>query len=268
MEDHPLAPPEPGSPALGLFLDHFGLREAARGPRTIEEVARAFARIPYENLTKVLKRARAGSAEEARRWPREVISDHVALGAGGTCFSLTAALLHVLRALGWKAEPLLADRPYGRNTHCAVLVWEEGAPRLLDPGFLICRPIAVGSPEPMEVETAFNRVALSPRDGGERLDLDTVQEGKRVHRISFKLAPADPGEFLRAWDDSFGWEMMRSPLLTRVRGGSQVYLHGKAARPVPGGLLHRGGGPRGPAGTDRPGVRDRWEPGRGGPKSL
>ena len=42
--------------------------------------------------------------------------------------------------------------------------------------------------------------------------------------MTFKTATVDAGEFLKAWDASFGWEMMRYPVLTRVRGQEQLYL--------------------------------------------
>src|SRR5204863_234100 len=66
---------------------------------------------------KIIKDAEAGGVEEARRTPAEVLADHHALGAGGTCFALTATMLHLVRALGFPAEPILADRRYGADTH-------------------------------------------------------------------------------------------------------------------------------------------------------
>jgi hypothetical protein len=34
----------------------------------------------------------------------------------------------------------------------------------------------------------------------------------------------DTGDFLKVWDSSFGWDMMRYPVLTQVRGKEQYYL--------------------------------------------
>jgi hypothetical protein len=42
--------------------------------------------------------------------------------------------------------------------------------------------------------------------------------------LTFKLDPVDPGEFLRAWDASFGWDMMTYPVLTRADASGQLYL--------------------------------------------
>jgi len=227
MLENPLAPPGQDSQALGLFLRHFGLASERTAPhaKLLGAVARAFSRLPYENLTKIIKHAREKSPERSRRGPLEVVREHIARGAGGTCFSLTAAFLHLVRALGFEAEPILADRRYGANTHCALVVWLDGAPHLLDPGYLIVEPIPLGGGGETRLRTAFNELALVPRLG-DAVDLHTVERGRCTHRLTFKAAPADPGEFLRAWDASFSWDMMRYPLLTRVVGESHVYLQG------------------------------------------
>jgi arylamine N-acetyltransferase len=208
---------------LRRFLEHFRIDPALPAEALLEKVTGAFAALPYENLTKILRLEAAGSPERARRGPAEVIEDHVCHGTGGTCFSLTVALLHLVRALGWRAEPILADRHYGENTHCALLVWVSSEPRLVDPGFLLHRPVAFGSKDPVSVTTPFNEIALSPREGG-KLDLFTVEGRSRSLRLTFHASPADPSELLRAWDASFSWDMMRYPLLTRVREGKHIYL--------------------------------------------
>jgi arylamine N-acetyltransferase len=172
--------------ALHLFLRHFGLAADAPPEVLLRRVTSAFAQLPYENLTKILKEASTGSREAARRSPVEVISDHVQLGTGGTCFSLTATLLHLLRELGWQAEPIIADRPYGSDSHCALLVWIEGQPHLVDPGYLITEPIPLPHHQPRRIATSFQDVLLAPQPGGGKLLLQTVQQGQTVPRITFK----------------------------------------------------------------------------------
>lgn len=220
--------PQRDSPALRYFLEQFKLTPASEPRTLLSQVARAFASIPYENLTKIVKRDVEGSARSALRSPAEVLQDHVATGAGGTCFSLTATLLHLVRALGFEADVLLADRAYGANTHCALRVLLEGEPHLLDPGFLIVEPLLLVDAGQTRVETSFNELLFTPRDGGARLDLETVDGNRRVKRLTFKTDPADQLEISKAWEASFDWDMMRYPLLTRVReqDGAQVYLQG------------------------------------------
>jgi arylamine N-acetyltransferase len=222
--ENPLIAPGDGR-LLDRFLRHFRLEPGLPPAELLRSAVAAFARLPYENLTKIIKHRELPRAEDARRHPDEVLNDHIAYGAGGTCFALTATLLNLVRALRWQAEPLLADRRYGANTHCALLVRIDGRPHLVDPGYLIVDPIPLDIDAPREIHTAFNDLILTPRDGG-RIDLATRNRGQTTYRLTFKTSPAEPGEFLRAWDASFDWEMMRYPVLSRVAGPRQLYLQG------------------------------------------
>ena len=211
---------------LREFLEHFGITESGPPRRVLDSVVTAFALFPYENITKIIKRAEAGSDEKARRYPGEVVRNHIDWGSGGTCFSLTATLAHLVRSLGWKADYILADRRYGQNTHCALLVWINEVPHILDPGFLIINPIPIPDRDEQEVKTAFNRLILTPEENQSRVELSTVRRDVKTYRLTYKTSPVDEGEFLKAWDDSFGWEMMRYPLLTQTAASGQLYLNG------------------------------------------
>jgi arylamine N-acetyltransferase len=221
---NPLEPPSADSPVLRTYLRAFSIDRESAPVEVLSRVATAFARLPYENLTKILKLSQAGKVIEARRGPREVIQDHLRLGTGGTCFSLTAALLHLVRALGWTAEPILADRRYGADTHCAFLVWIDGMPHLVDPGYLLVRPVPLPTAEELRIATPFNEVILTPRGGGQTVELRTRQQGQETYRLTFKAEPADFAAFLHAWDASFEWDMMHYPVVTRIADGRQLYL--------------------------------------------
>ena len=211
---------------LSAFLEHFGLPCETQADGLLRRLARRFAELPYENLTKIIRDAQCADVIQARRSPSDVVADFIALGTGGTCFSLTATLLHLVRSLGWRAEPILADRSYGQDTHCALLVWIDNRPHLLDPGYLIVDPIPMEMTGERTITTAFNQLTLAPREQSEKIDLFTSQQGNSTYRLTFKTQPVDAREFLRAWDASFDWDMMRYPLLTRTCGNRQLYLRG------------------------------------------
>jgi arylamine N-acetyltransferase len=218
------------SSTLKSFLTHFAIAsptnasDAAR-LATLCQVVRAFSRLPYENLTKIIKFDTCPNPQQARRSPQEILADHKSFGAGGTCFSLTVLLLLLVRSLGFRAEPLLADRHYGQDTHSALIVWLGERPHLLDPGYLILEPLALDNTDSRRLRTAFNELLLIPQGDGQ-LQLHTIQGGRETYRLTFKTQPADAGVFLKAWDASFGWDMMRYPLLTRVADRRQLYLQG------------------------------------------
>lgn len=229
LSDHsqinPLAAPNDGQ-WLERFRTHFHLDPTPDPVASLESIATAFARLPYENLTKIIKQADTARAAEARRTPPEVLAHYFRWQTGGTCFSLTATLLYLVRTIGLRAEPILADRRYGANTHCALVVWIDRVPHLLDPGYLIVKPIALTISIARQVRTPFNTLELTPIPQTDRLELRTIDKGQSKYRLTFKTTPVDAGEFLRAWDESFDWEMMQYPVLTTVRNGAQLYLQG------------------------------------------
>ena len=139
------------------FFGRFGVSCECCPALVLRRVTEAFNRVPYENLTKILKADSVLSAASAMRCPDEVIGDFLRWGTGGTCFSLTAALIALLDVAGIDAWPILADRHYGVDTHCGILIAPQGANMLLlDPGYLLFAPIPVPLDFPAFIETGFN----------------------------------------------------------------------------------------------------------------
>lgn len=218
----PLDPPKAGALLLGEFCSLFGLGLSGEPAADLAAVAAAFARLPYENLSKILRHADAGGA--SHRSPHVVLADFKRFGTGGTCFALAAALLHLVRSLGLRAEPILADRSYGPNTHCALVVWLDGLPHLVDPGYLIADPVPIDLRASRRIAGPFNDILLTP-DATGRIHLATAASGApAVRRLAYHAEPAAPEEFMAAWDASFDWDMMHYPLLSRVVAGEQIYL--------------------------------------------
>jgi arylamine N-acetyltransferase len=214
-----------GPAVLIEFLDRAGLSRSPQGElreQNLSGLAEAFSHLPYENLTKIIRANEMDNLDQARRSPAEVVQDHWRYGTGGTCFSLTWTLLTMVRAMGWQAQPILADRRYGPDTHCALMMEIDGRPHLLDPGYLLVHPIPLPEEEAI-VPTSFNRIILTPQGEG-KMALATLDESKSIHRLTYKTEPIDDGQFIRAWDASFGWEMMSYPVLSRVVEGRQLYL--------------------------------------------
>lgn len=191
----------------------------------VAAVCTTFAKLPYENLTKIIKRDSVIGTSSARRLPDEVIADYLAYRTGGTCFSLTAALIAVFRHFGVESYPILADRRYGPDTHCAALVMVEGKPYLIDLGYLIYEPVLLPEREMVVVEKRFNRIELVP-EGEKRIALYTWSGASKRYRLTYKVEPVDAATFSSAWERSFGWEMMTYPVLTRMTATEHYYLQG------------------------------------------
>jgi hypothetical protein len=212
---------------LSRFCAAFGIGPAQHRDLLIQQVAAAFKNMPFENLTKILKADTVISAASAMRYPDELLGDFLKWGTGGTCFSLTASVVAVFDSLGIEAYPVLADRHYGPNTHCGLMIVQPGGEVLiLDPGYLLFAPVQIPKEQPAFFDTGFNRIELRPVNGGTRLELYTSVKGNRKLRLTFKLEPVSDAAFGKAWEQSFAFEMMTYPVLTRTVNGCHQYLQG------------------------------------------
>lgn len=191
----------------------------------ISQIAAAFANIPYENLTKIIKADGLLNPSSAIRHPAELLHDHLLWGTGGTCFSLTAACVALCNARGIEAHPILADRCYGPDTHCGLVIFNEQDVLLLDPGYLLFTPTKMPTVEPVTVVTGYNTIELTPVSRC-RVELSTIVKGNRKQRLTYKTSPVDAETFYRAWISSFAWEMMTYPVLTRCTAQQHIYLQG------------------------------------------
>jgi hypothetical protein len=212
---------------LARFLSRFQINPQSHRDNLINSVSSAFKLIPFENLTKIIKADSVISATSAMRHPDEFLGDFLKWGTGGTCFSLTASVVAVFDSLGIEAYPVLADRHYGPNTHCGLMIVQPGGEVLiLDPGYLLFAPVQIPKEQPAFFDTGFNRIELRPVNGGTRLELYTSVKGNRKLRLTFKLEPVSDGAFGKAWEQSFAFEMMTYPVLTRTVNGCHQYLQG------------------------------------------
>lgn len=186
-------------------------------------IMRAFSRLPYENFTKVIRAAAYPDSDERFRTPEIVLFDHCEFGTGGTCFSLTYLFSHVLHELGFDLYPVLCDRSYGANTHCALIVKIDAEKYLCDPGYLFDQPIRV----PAAVETAItSSLRLSLTRLGTSSQLLLIDNGGEKAKIRYRLrdVPVTDELFRARWKDSFGWAMMSHLCVTKQQESGQLYM--------------------------------------------
>lgn len=213
---------------LHRFSQRYRIVKQAPQDAVINSVAKAFSSLPYENLTKIIKADGVVSPRSAMRLPDEVLADHLRWGTGGTCFSLTAAVIAVYDAFGIEAYPLLADRHYGVNTHCGLIVLHKEKTLLVDPGYLLFIPTPFPDRVNVSVALGYTTIELRPLQDGQRIELATIVRGSRKVRLTYKRQIVDAETFVRAWIDSFTWEMMTYPVLTRCTPTEHLYLQGDA----------------------------------------
>lgn len=204
---------------LERIRDSLGIQGAPRTPELLHSIARAFARIPYENLSKI---ASAGEMPEPERRAELLFRGHIDSGTGGTCFSLVDALASLLRDGGFEPRLHLGDRWNLPAGHSAITVPLGGTLFLLDPAYLVFEPIPLPYGSCLVGSRRFEWV---PRDRA--IEAATVEpNGYRRIRYTLRLDPVSPAEYEDAWRRSFEFEMMNYPVLTWLAGGRHIYVRG------------------------------------------
>lgn len=198
----------------------------------LEKIVEAFSKLPYENISKIIKLSDHLEDEEQIRLPEEVVEGHLTEGLGGTCFSLTFTLQSILAQSGFSCYPVMAHMRAGRNIHCALVTWLGETKFLIDPGYLLGKPVELHPRKPYSFRNDFTHVELrfQPDDGAYHLYTFSGQE--RKWRYRFKDRPTGPEDFLRYWQDSFHKNAMHGICLNRVTSRGLVYVRKKFMRDI------------------------------------
>jgi arylamine N-acetyltransferase len=209
---------------IDRFFDRAGIFTGQSSPEKVQLLIRRFAELPYENVTKIVRFARTSDTELAKRLPDEVLSDHFRWNTGGTCFSLTNTLRRILQEAGFEAQILMADMKVGQDIHCAIRLPLEGRSYLVDPGYLLDRPIPLMPNQVSVHETVMNTILVEPVDDDSGWNVSVVRKGEKKLRYRLKPHPVTEVDFQRHWDKSFTLNMMNSLTLSQVTPAGQIYL--------------------------------------------
>ena len=191
----------------------------------LEQILAAFSHLPYENLSKIIKFNHHGGDEGARlRLPEEVMEDHLRHGTGGTCFSLTFFLHSILMQHGFSCYVIMGDMKAGRNLHCALIVQVAGEKYLVDPGYVLRRPMALDPARPRLYHNEYNGVELRYDPRVQSYDVFTFTPAEMKWRYRFIDRSISAVEFWAHWQASFQRNSMHALCLTRGREDELIFI--------------------------------------------
>lgn len=156
--------------------------------------------------------------------PSEVLADHLRWGSGGTCFALTYFLARILEEVGLVPRYLFADRSHAEASHTALLVPVGTRRFLVDPGYLLDRPIALDERKAVRLRAAGEDIELAPEPSGGTWILSTLRGSHRKFRYRLRDEPISGTDFLSRWRESSDWPMMGQIVLSRTSPGARHYL--------------------------------------------
>lgn len=197
-----------GDPSLGL----------------LHKLVEAFSRFPYENISKIIKLSQNLDKPYPIRLPEEVIENHLRDGLGGTCFSMSYTLQAILIQNGFECYPVMAHMRAGNNIHCALVVRVDGIKYLIDPGYLLGRPVELHHRRPAQFANEFSRVEVRFDPADQVYHLYTWTGPERKWRYRFVDRPTGPEEFLKHWQTSFHQNAMHGICLNKTTSRGLIYI--------------------------------------------
>ena len=201
------------------ILEALDLSRAEPGLGFLEALfSRFISRVPFENATKILRHAAQSEAAQKPRRPETFWQEHLASGAGGTCFARVAAFGELLADLGFSVVRALG-RVGTDDDHAALFVERDNRLLLCDVGFPLpaVLPAAAG-----EYPTERGTLTIEATQRGLAIDFaDGVAEGPRRIEV-FSEAVTDE-EFEQRWRATFRPEAhFLSAVKLRVERGART----------------------------------------------
>lgn len=220
------------------FLEHYKIEPATPDFILLSKILNVFSYIPYENISKIIKSSENKSVYESLRLPDLLIEEHILHGLGGTCFSLTFLLKQILDYSGFTNNIYLADRKYGVNTHCCILVEMKTGLFLADAGYLIFSPKLMPRENDSISNFSYGKYNFKAIKTENSIDIYSVfkKSYKNIEksyekyedyckfRYSIKLQAVSNDIFFDAWEESFKLDMMNHIIVNKYCGDNHIYV--------------------------------------------
>lgn len=207
------------------FFEFFDIKKKSPSLDFLSTILRHFSRLPYENISKIIKLRKDYTTPSRIRLPEEVMHDHSLYHLGGTCFSLTYFLQSILLECGFVCYPFIAHMRRMENAHCGLIVMYDNRKYLVDPGYLLNQPMELHKDVRRLYRTTHTGIELAFYPDDEQFYLFTFDASNKKFRYKFQDRPLSADEFLRFWWDSFYWQGMTGICLTQVNPEGMVYVH-------------------------------------------
>lgn len=182
----------------GDVLEALGLERRPPGRAYLERLFDAFNRaVPFESASKIVRDAEVPSRPDKPRDPEVFWEDHLAFGAGGTCFARVAAFAALAEAVGFAPAKILGGIGSHGN-HASLLFVLDGRTWLADVGY----PLPALLPlETASLDTPVGALEFEVSGSSGTLRFVSGPEYGRV--IEFSFVPAAEGEFRAEWERTF-----------------------------------------------------------------
>ena len=150
-------------------------------------------RVPWESVTRIIKRDAATETADCPRFPREVWSDAMNFGGGGTCFEINCAFFALLSALGYDGYLTLNDKNEAQKCHAAIVIRFGDHNYLVDVSVPLPRAFAFFSDSTVHHYTPWLNFTIQPK-GENRYEITRAPHA-RPYIFTFNDVPVSEADF-------------------------------------------------------------------------
>jgi hypothetical protein len=149
--------------------------------------------IPWESVTRIVRRAVVADTAQAPRWPDEFWRLALVQKSGGTCYESNYAFYTLLTRLGFEGYLTINDMNDSIGCHSAIVVTLDNQPYLVDVGLPVHVPIPLNPAHETTRQSWYHQYRAVP-DGPARY---TISRDRHPNPYCFTLIdrPVPPAEY-------------------------------------------------------------------------
>lgn len=118
---------------VNAILQLLGCQARPATLRNLNRLIYAYIRkVPWESVSRIVKRQTTLATTDCPRWPEEFWSDARQHGLGGTCFESSLAFYSLLISLGYTGYLTVNDMGESQRCHAAIVIVIDGHKYLVD----------------------------------------------------------------------------------------------------------------------------------------
>jgi len=119
-------------------------------------------KVPWESVSRVVKRYTTPKTEDCPRWPEEFWQDAIQYRFGGTCFESSLAFYSLLMVLGYEGYLTVNDMGDSRECHAAIVILLDGNKYLIDITIPVHASLRIDPYKTIKRKTAMFDYTLRP----------------------------------------------------------------------------------------------------------
>lgn len=144
-------------------LVYLGCLQKQPSVRYLNHIIQSYIRhVPWESVSRILKRHTTVRTSECPRWPEEFWSEALSSGMGGTCFENNLAFFSLLTTLGFEGYLTINNMLDRQACHTAIVISWQGQKYLVDVAIPVYCALLIHRDKVTRRSSLFHQYTIRP----------------------------------------------------------------------------------------------------------